>query len=35
VKTGTGFYSYTAGNKDLVVATRFQRQVKEWSTSPA
>jgi 3-hydroxybutyryl-CoA dehydrogenase len=24
VKTGTGFYSYAAGNKDLIVAERFR-----------
>jgi 3-hydroxybutyryl-CoA dehydrogenase len=27
VKTGAGFYSYTAGSKDLVVAPRFQKVV--------
>jgi 3-hydroxybutyryl-CoA dehydrogenase len=27
VKTGSGFYKYTAGSKDLVVADRFRKAV--------
>lgn len=30
VKTGSGFYAYTAGSKELVVAPRFKKEAKEW-----